>query len=232
MGAFAAEHKPDWIIQIGDFFTMDSLISHVKNETLEGKSKPPFLEDIASGEKALAAFDAGLAGYGCTKHITLGNHEDRINSFCQRTPELAGLGGRGMMEMELDRLLVRHGWSYSPYGVPFYLGGVGWIHCCQSIMGKPIGGELSVNTVTLKSTHDWIFGHDHRAAAQRRPKIGVNNSITAIDLGCALPEGHVEPYALTCTTGWWYGIWEIRISKGRIQSYKQHTMSEIAKRYA
>ena len=226
LGAFAADIKPDWVVQIGDMFTMDSLCSYERNDSLRGKSKPAFMEDMVSGEAALAAFDGGLNDYQCDKHVTLGNHEDRVWSFTDRTPE-----AEGMMQLELDRLLARHGWTYSLYGMPWYLGGVALIHTPMSIMGRPIGGELSGNSVTLKATHDWVYGHDHRGSFYRRPKIGVNNSVSALDLGCALPQGHIEDYAKIATTGWTYGAWEIRISKGRIQSAKEHTMQELEERY-
>ena len=220
--------KPTDVIQIGDFFTFDSLCSHVSNDTLEAwKEKPSFKEDLASGAQALQRFEDGLGAYKMAeKHVCLGNHEDRIWSWENRNPE-----SQDILKHELDRLLASHGWSYSLFGMPHFLGGVAFSHVPLTIMGKPMGGEQTSNSVTLKSTHDWVYGHSHRADAHRRPKIGVNNWVTAINLGCALPQNVIEPYAKLATTGWWYGIYELRISGGKIQSYAQITMAELEARY-
>jgi hypothetical protein len=233
LGKYAADEKPDMLCQIGDMFTLDSLCKYDDNATVKGQQKPAFIEDMESGEIALSEFDDGMGNFVCDKHKTGGNHEDRIFSFTNRHPEIAGRGNTaGMMQLEYDRLMTKHGWSYSPFGLPHFIGGVAFIHAPMSIMGKPMGGENVVQNVTHKATHDWVFGHDHRKGVHRRPKLGVNNSVTAIDLGCALPEGHIEDYARISTTGWWYGAWTIRIAKGKIQSHSTITMAELEERYA
>ena len=44
-----------------------------------------------ASKEALEAFDDGLGGFRPERHVTLGNHEDRIWSFTNRTPEVAEL---------------------------------------------------------------------------------------------------------------------------------------------
>ena len=225
-GKFIADEKPDVVIQIGDFFTFNSINSYDKPGSQEFKDLPSFPEDITSGEAALTAFDEGLNGYECEKHVTLGNHEDRLWSYESRNPHVGQ-----MLKMELDRLLGRHGWAYSPYSQPTFYGNVAFSHIPLSIVSRPLGGELTTQNIALKSLTDWVYGHTHRADVARRPKL-AGRHITAINLGCFLPTSHIESYVkVGSQTGWWYGLWNLRISKGHIQSYKQHTVDELGERY-
>lgn len=225
-GKFIAEKKPDIVIQIGDFFTFDSINSYDAPGSGRHRQLPTFREDIESGEQALSALDEGLDGYECEKHCTLGNHEDRVLSYEDRNPQV-----EAMLQLEHDRLLTRHGWSYSPYAMPYFVGGVAFSHVPLTIMSRPLGGELTSANVALKAVNDWVYGHNHRADVARRPKLGGVHT-TALNLGCYLPDGHVERYIKVGSMhGWWYGIWEISISGGRIKSYGQHAISELEERY-
>jgi len=80
MGAYARINNIEQIVQIGDFCSMDSMSTHDPNWTLKGHEKPSFKDDVNSFREALVAFDEGLAGHNATKHVTLGNHEDRSMS--------------------------------------------------------------------------------------------------------------------------------------------------------
>jgi hypothetical protein len=225
-GKFVAEMKPDMVVQIGDFFTFDSISQFAQPGSVEFKEGPTFPEDITSAQAALTAFSEGLDGYDCDLHVTAGNHEDRIWSHAGRNPQLGP-----MIQLEFDRLLARNSWTYSLFSQPYWVGGVAFSHIPLSIMGKPIGGELTTQNVALKAVTDWVYGHTHRSDVARRPKLGgfVN---TAINLGSFLPTGHVEHYIKVGTlTGWSYCLFELRISKGRIQSYRQHTVDELREKY-
>jgi len=91
MGKYARENKVDQIIQIGDFASVDSLNRFDGNDTLKGKKKPSFGEDMKSFQQAIRAFNKGLDGYDIPKHVTLGNHEDRIWSFTNKNPEIVDM---------------------------------------------------------------------------------------------------------------------------------------------
>ena len=227
-GKFVADEKPDVVIQIGDFATFDSISSFAKPGSQEAKDIPTFPEDITSLEAALTAYDEGRGGFNCPHHVTLGNHEDRLLSFSGRTPQVGD-----MLKLELDRVLGRHGWTYSPYSLPVSYGNVSFSHVPLSIMSKPISGELATSTIAQKSIVDWVFGHSHRAEVSRRPKL-AGAHVTAINLGCYLPNNYAPKVGYIkhgSMTGWWYGLWVLRINKGRIQSYKQHSIIELEERY-
>lgn len=217
MGAMASKLKVDHVVQIGDFTSLDSMSSHEGNETLKGRKKPSFMTDMISFQSALKAFDRGLNGYKCPKHITLGNHEARLFSFVNKHPEIAHI---------LDEMLYGpiedHGWTCGPYGEFYFIGDVGFTHAPLNIMGKAYGGQQSENAIARDALHDVVYGHTHKRLDKTFPKMGAEK-ITIINLGTSLPSGHIEDYAKHSLTGWSYGVYLIDIKDGRI--HQQHWIS-------
>tara|TARA_R110000796_G_scaffold162832_1_gene279774 strand:+ start:743 stop:1753 length:1011 start_codon:yes stop_codon:yes gene_type:complete len=226
MGVYAREKKVTQVIQIGDFVSMDSMSAHDPNWTVKGHSKPSFKDDVASFREALSAFNDGLAGYEVTKHVTLGNHEDRIARFVNNNPELVEL-----LYEEIYRLLDENGWSYSPYGEFHFVGEVGFTHVPLNQMGRPYGGVNADGTIAKDSLHDIVYGHSHKRSDRTFPKLG-HNYITIINLGCSLPEGYLEDYAKHSVTGWSYGVYDITIESGRIKEQSWVPMDTLIKEYS
>ncbi|MFA6134670.1 MAG: metallophosphoesterase [Phycisphaerae bacterium] len=226
MGALAADIQPDVIVQIGDFLSLDSLCRYDDNASLKGKAKPSLKEDLESFKEALAAFDEGLGGFRPERHVTLGNHEDRIWSFTNRTPEVADL-----LTENLHTILTDRGWSYSPFGVLHFYGGVGFTHAPLNTMGKPYGGLYAENQVARDALHDVVYGHSHKRVDKPYPKMG-HRKLTVVNLGCALPDGHVEEYARHSLTGWSYGVYDLTIRNGGIEAAHWIPMATLQDRYA
>lgn len=224
IGRYVKRSKPDMLGQIGDFATLDSLNTHIPNENYSGKAKPTFITDMVSFNEALSEMDLPD---GLERHCTLGNHERRLYLFEERAPE-----AYGMMQCEMQKVFERHKWTFSPYGQITYYGGVGFVHAALNRLGKTYGGKTAEQTIANDSVHDLVIGHSHVERRIRAPKLGGNNAVQIINLGCALPEGHVEEYAHHSLTGWSYGIADITIQHGRIQSYSFVTMAELEDRYA
>lgn len=223
-GRLAKDLEVDHIVQIGDFTSLDSLSSHERNDTVKGQEKPSFTADMISFQQALKAFDRGLDGYSCPKHITLGNHEARLFSYVNQNPEIVNL---------LDHMLYApiedHGWTCSPYGEFYFIGDVGFTHAPMNIMGKPYGGQQSENAIARDALHDVVYGHTHKRLDKTFPKMG-QQKITVINLGTSLPEGHVEAYAKHSLTGWSYGVYLLQIKNGRIDQQNWISMSAIMER--
>lgn len=222
IGKYVRAAKPDVLIQIGDFADMDSLNSHVANETYAGRAKPTFLADMASFNEALQAIGCD----GIEKHCTLGNHERRLYLFEDRAPE-----AYGMMQFELQRIFERNGWTISPYGEITFYGGVGFTHAAINRMGKTFGGKNAEQTIANDLLHDLVIGHSHTDRKHRAAKIGHNNEVQVVNTGCALPQGYMFQYAQHATTGWSYGICDFQIQHGHIQSQAFITMAELQERY-
>lgn len=225
MGQHANETRPDLIVQIGDFLSLDSLCRYEPNDTLKGKQKPSLKQDLASFRLALDAFNEGLGDFRPEKHECCGNHEDRMWSFVNRTPEMADL-----LDDNVHTLLTDAGWNYSPYGELHFVGGVAFTHVPLNTMGKPYGGMYAENQVARDATHDVVYGHSHKRVDRTFPKLG-HKKITVVNLGCALPEGHIEQYAKHALTGWSWGIYELEIERGGIQATRWTSMVQLQEKY-
>ena len=225
MGSLARRHQVDHIVQIGDFTSLDSMSSHERNDTVKGQKKPSFMTDMQSFQGALRAFDRGLAGHGCSKHITLGNHEARLFNYVNQHPEVVNL---------LDEMLYGpiedHGWTCSPYGEFYFIGDVGFTHAPLNIMGKAYGGQQSENAIARDALHDVVYGHTHKRLDKTFPKMG-QEKITVINLGTSLPEGHVEQYAKHSLTGWSYGVYLLQIKDGHIDQQQWVSMAALMEQY-
>ena len=224
LGALAKDLGVDHIVQIGDFTSLDSMSSHERNDTVKGQKKPSFMTDMISFQEALKAFDRGLDGYACPKHITLGNHEARLFNYVNQHPEVANL-----LDEALYGPIEDHGWTCSPYGEFYFIGDVGFTHVPFNGMGKPYGGMQSENTIARDALHDVVYGHTHKRLDKTFPKMG-QEKITIINLGTSLPTGHVESYAKTSLTGWSYGVYLLQICDGRIHEQNWISMDTLMER--
>jgi len=223
MGRYIRDTKPDLVIQIGDFATMDSLSTHTPNHTLDGKLKPSFENDMGSFNLALQAMQID----GVDRHITLGNHERRLYAYENENPEMAG-----KLSATIDSILKNNGWTYSPYGTPYSVGGVSFVHACLNKLGKTYGGKNAEGgAIANDAIGDWVIGHSHVERRHRAPKLGHNNYIQIINVGCALPDQHIEDYAQHSLTGWSYGIADMSIQHGHVQDYHFVSMAALGERY-
>ena len=210
IGKHISQTKPDVVIQIGDFATVDSLNTHDANHTANGRSKPTFTEDMESFNLALQAIDAHLS-YRPEMHVCLGNHERRIWAYENEHTEV----GKDM-QFRLFELFERYKWTVSPYGMITYYGGCGYVHAAINSLGKTFGGKNAEATIANESIHDLTVGHSHRERFWRVPKIGGNNHINIDNVGCYLPDQFIESYAQHAMNGWSYGLVEQEIRNGHI----------------
>ena len=87
-GKLARDLKPNVVVCMGDFASMDSLSSYDKGKKqFEGRR---YKKDIDHSHDALEKFNKGLDGRRPRKIMLLGNHEDRIDRTVDDIPELEG----------------------------------------------------------------------------------------------------------------------------------------------
>ncbi len=225
-GKHVKAHKHDIVISIGDLFTLDSVSRFAAPGTLEGKEAPYWKDDMASGKEALNAFEEGRGGYEVEKHCTLGNHEDRYASQIGRQP-----WALDALQDTPHTILGDRGWTYSPYGEFYFIGRTGFVHVPLNRMGRPFGGKFAENQIGNESTFDVVYGHSHRPLVKPFPKLN-NETIKVVNLGCFLPDGHVEPYAKHTLHGWEYGMYDITLLGGRISKANWIPMAELEEHYS
>ena len=227
LGKHIRNTKPDQVIQIGDFLSLDSCCWHIDNATMQArKNKGTFLEDISSFDLALEEFNKGLSTYKVKKHCTLGNHENRLWRWEDKNPEYYQMGKK-----ELFSTLKKYGWTWSEYGEFYFIDGVGFTHIPFNVMVREFGGVSVERNIGQSSLFDVVFGHTHKFNDGRCPKIGKSNYIRVVNVGCSLPMNHVENYAKVATTGWFWGVVDISIYNSKIQEVRTTTMDTLELTY-
>lgn len=208
-GKFAADIKPDTIINMGDWFDMPSLCSYDRGtRVFEGRR---YISDINAGNQALSFFNSGFndaaiytkrAKPKARKVALEGNHEHRIHRATQLSPELDGTLSLQAMMWGLYK------WEWVPYegstpGV-INIDGINYSHYFISgIMGRPIGGEYPAATLLKKCFASCVIGHNHlRDFAERVDANG--KKILGLSSGCYTSDTH--DYAGMANNMWWRGL--------------------------
>jgi hypothetical protein len=223
-GRHAAATKPDRIVAIGDWASLDSCSFHPAKGSAKDSERPAFHEELAALEDSLDAF-ARECPEDIPRDITLGNHEHRAWRMANADPRVAG-----DFPLRLEQAFARYRWKTHEYGKWLYLYGTGFVHVPLNQLGREYGGKNSENTIGNDATHSVVWGHDHRYRHKTVPKIGPNNRITLTNLGTCMPWGVVEDYNVG-TTGWTYGIADLAIQNGLVISARFYDQLELRALY-
>lgn len=161
LGNFIVEKRPDIVISIGDWADMASLCLYDKGQKVaEGRR---YQDDVVSSLDALRrtmspvrkAFK-NMKRDAPEFHITIGNHENRIDRAANLNPEL-----HGKLSLR-DLRFEEAGWQVHPFLKPLTKEGICFQHYFTSgVMGKPIGGVNHARTLVLKNYQSSVCGHSH-----------------------------------------------------------------------
>ena len=195
-GKHARDLKPDTIICMGDFSSLDSLSSYDKGKkSFEGRR---YKKDIDHAHDALEKFNKGLNGRRSRKVMLLGNHEDRIDRIVDDTPELDGTISTK------DLKFKEFGWEVIAYQEPVAIDGVHYCHNYPTgIMGKPISGDNIARSLLLKNKVSSTVGHCH-LFDYSMCTIPTGRKVLGLSAGCYLH--HKEDYARATQRLWWSGL--------------------------
>lgn len=83
------EKKPDVLIWLGDFADMESLYRASKKYDQFDSKK--FKADVRASNEAMDYFQNLIKDLKLEQHITVGNHEDRINKFIENNIQISAL---------------------------------------------------------------------------------------------------------------------------------------------
>lgn len=161
IGEYIVEKKPDKIICIGDFADMPSLSSYdIGKKAFEGRR---YTKDINAAKEAMDAFLSPLVEHNTRAkknkekqyrpelHLTLGNHEHRIDRAINSDPKLEGLISVNDLNYEV------YGWRVYPFLDVVVIDGIAYSHYFVSgLMGRP---ATSANAQLNKTHMSCISGH-------------------------------------------------------------------------
>lgn len=203
LGNFIVDKRPDVVISIGDWFDMPSLSSYDKG-TIHAEGRR-YQEDIDAGKDAMSRVMTRVnSGYRRSRkrkpdfHITLGNHEQRIERACAASPELAGKLSYADLGFEA------HGWEVHPFLKPLVVEGICFQHYLPSgAMGKPTGGVNHARSLILKGMMSMVVGHSHQRDFFEMTRAD-GQKMFGLVVGC-YDEGFHE-YAHATQHNWWSGL--------------------------
>jgi Calcineurin-like phosphoesterase len=157
LGHLINDVKPDVVIDIGDWFSMDSLCSYDKGKkSFEGRR---YIKDIQAG---LEAQDRMRSVIDKQKRKlprfvrTLGNHEQRIVKAIEQDAVLEGtIGLKDLQSRE-------YGWEEYPFLEQIDIDGISYAHYFVSgVMGRPISGFNAASQLITKQLKSCTCGHSH-----------------------------------------------------------------------
>jgi hypothetical protein len=152
VGNYIAEKRPDAVICIGDFADMEAL-SKYDVGTIRGENKR-LKKDLDVAREAMDLLMAPIRkapDYAPELHLTMGNHEHRLDRFANEHPYLEEVVGTHMLRYE------EWGWKVHPFLKPVSIDGVDYAHYFISgTMGRPAS---SARVMRNKRTRSAIMGH-------------------------------------------------------------------------
>ena len=155
LGRMAADQGVDVVVDIGDWFDMESLNAYDKpgSRSFEGRS---YWEDIDIGLDARLRFRRELGGHEPRLVACLGNHEARISRFIEEEPRFEGIVG-----LE-DLRAADLGWEQIPFREPIEIAGTFYCHFhISGVMSRPVGGVHQAANMIAKQLSSCVMGHTH-----------------------------------------------------------------------
>lgn len=227
-GRLASELKPHFIVDLGDTLDLDSLSTHAFAGSVDDRQRPGFVAEVDSLEEAIDTFDVNAPPADeIPRYHLAGNHEYRANRFEQNNPTTDQV-----YTLPIAQVFARHGFAEMGYREWLYIEGVGFSHCPVNMMGKEYGGKTAGNLVLNEATHSIVWSHIHRQHFERRAKIGIGNGLQSYNTGTFLPQGYIKQYAGLSQTGWTYGLSELTLRDGQIESARYWSTLELSERFS
>ena len=162
IGKYIAEKRPDVIINIGDFADLEAL-SKYDMGTIRGENKR-LQRDLQSARKAMDMLTApfrNLEGYAPELHLTMGNHEARLDRFANEHPYLEEVIGTHLLSYE------DWGWKVHPFLKIVKIDGIQYCHFFQTQ-----GSDRAVSSARalLNKEHcSSIMGHNQKTDVAFQP---------------------------------------------------------------
>ena len=198
IGEYIKEKRPDVIVNIGDFADFEALSSYDKGrKASEGRRVLADFDAANKANRLLTKPFTGIKGYNPEMHLTLGNHENRVNRAVESDAALDGF-------LTLDNLNYKDtGWAVHPFLDQVVLDGVAYSHFFANPMtGRPFGGA-NMDTRLKTVGYSFTMGHQQMHMAAHRP-LGNGKILRGLVSGsCYL---HDEDYKGKQGNTHWRGI--------------------------
>lgn len=224
-GNLVCDLKPDFVVDIGDFFDMGSLNTYDSSvkKAFNGVS---YKEDIAAG---LSAQDLILDPIRRAKRKRpkffrcLGNHENRIVRARADDPVL-----RSTINLS-DLQSSYFGWEELPFLERLEIEGVQFSHYFVSgVAGRPVGGEQIAASLLNKNFCSCVQGHSHLFDFAVRKSIS-GKTMMGLSVGCFIAEPEAWSSGINHT--WWSGVVVLNNVEDGCFDLTQISLKSLGERY-
>lgn len=195
IGNYAAEKRPDVIVNLGDFADMPSLSGYaVGKAQAEGKR---YHEDVQAAKDAMQLLLKPIRRLRRQDRpelvLTLGNHEERIDREAENNPRWKGfLSSKDLGYQEA-------GWRVVPFLGVVDLDGIQYSHFFVSgAMGRPVSSAAALLRIRQRSA---VMGHVQRV------DLAVHPNTQYIGMFAGICYQHDEPYLTPQGNNTKRGIW-------------------------
>lgn len=211
LSSLIADVKPQRIVLIGDFLTMNCLSAWDMNKrkNMEGRR---YQLEIEAGKEALNRLLHGMTMLRAKQQLQKvkmynpeliyieGNHEERLTRYLENDPTF-----EGQVSIESDLRLSDDGWLWVPYRSYYVCDSVGFTHVPFNKRGPICGADINKKCadVTIVSC---VYGHTHEAHYSNYRRHGHANLQHILNIGCFFEESHDEDYAEGRIKGYWRGV--------------------------
>ena len=225
LGRMCAELKPEVIVDIGDFASMESLCSYEKkgSKALEGRR---YEEDCQASWDARERINKEIRrvrGYKPELHHIEGNHEYRITKAF--TQDVILEGKFHAKDLGVEDL----GWIRTPFMVPRFVDGICYQHYqTRTNSGTAISGIYAARHLIMNKHMSCVVGHSHgyRHHEETRPD---GTKVLGLVAGCYFL--HEMPYATTSNQDWWRGIVVIHDVQNGYGHVEQFPIDKVRERW-
>ena len=188
--------KPDNIISMGDFLTLESLSNWDlgKAGLMENRR---YVSDIESGKQTLTYLLKDV-DYKPNLIFLVGNHENRIDRYLESYPHL-----KDHINLEKDLNLRGFGFdTIIPYKEFYEIEGTMFTHAPMNAANQAIGGKYGMFRVSEMMGKSIVYAHTHR-----KESINYNRHGSDINqvLNCGCFFEHVDNYAKGSLHHYWRG---------------------------
>jgi len=201
IGNYIAAKRPDVIVCIGDFADMPSLNSYAVGKAESEGTR--YADDINHAKQSMARLlraQGRVRGYRPEMHLTMGNHEHRIDREANSNPKLIGTISTRDLGYE------DFGWTVHPFLKVVKVDGIEYAHYFVSgAMGRPVSSAAALLRTRQCSA---VMGHAQRI------DLAIHPSTQNIGLFSGICYLHQEEYLTPQGNNTKRGVWMLNEVSG------------------
>lgn len=231
---FILDQRPEYIVSIGDFLTLNCLSAWDRDKRLNMEGRR-YSKEMEAGNEALDRLMGAITKYNKKRKkqkmkqykprwiFLEGNHCERLPRYLEKDPTFEGTIG-----VEKDLKLNQRGWEWVPYREYFYINDVGFTHIpfnkASAISGVDITRKAQM--VGVKSA---VFGHTHEQHLSHVHKEGMPHLQDTYNCGCFFDKK--EDYVHGRVTNYWRGLSILHIWKEGRFDVDSWSMGRLEREY-